>query len=115
MVKGLNHFREWFSQYSGQYVLIGGTAASLTMESAGLPFRSTKDLDIVLHIEALTPASVRHSGGLSRRVTMQSAKQAIRESLFFTDFTSLPTRNFRAWLNFSPGHPMDWPWPRMRS
>ncbi|OWT73853.1 hypothetical protein CEY04_10725 [Achromobacter sp. HZ28] len=26
------------------------------MESAGLPFRSTKDLDIVLHIEALTPA-----------------------------------------------------------
>jgi len=56
MVKGLNHFREWFSQYSVQYVLIGGTAASLTMESAGLSFRSTKDLDIVLHIEALTPA-----------------------------------------------------------
>jgi len=36
--------------------LIGGTAASLTMEEAGLTFRATKDLDIVLHIEALTPA-----------------------------------------------------------
>src|SRR5579859_3191060 len=26
------------------------------MEAAGLPFRATKDLDIVLHIEALNPA-----------------------------------------------------------
>ncbi|WP_233236644.1 hypothetical protein [Bordetella sp. LUAb4] len=56
MVKGLNLFRDWFVQYSGQYVLIGGTAASLTMQNAGLAFRATKDLDIVLHIEALTPA-----------------------------------------------------------
>jgi len=36
-------------------VLIGGTAASMAMEEAGLPFRATKDLDIVLHVEALTP------------------------------------------------------------
>jgi hypothetical protein len=42
--------------YADQYVLIGGTAASLTMEQAGLSFRATKDLDIVLHVEALTPA-----------------------------------------------------------
>ena len=26
------------------------------MEEAGLDFRATKDLDIVLHVEALTPA-----------------------------------------------------------
>ena len=26
------------------------------MEEAGLAFRATKDLDIVLHVEALTPA-----------------------------------------------------------
>ena len=38
------------------YVLIGGTAASITMEEAGVPFRGTKDLDIVLHVEVLTPA-----------------------------------------------------------
>ncbi|MBV8036369.1 hypothetical protein [Roseateles sp.] len=36
-------------------MLIGGTAASMAMEEAGLPFRATKDLDIVLHVEALTP------------------------------------------------------------
>ena len=56
MVRGLDLFRETFAAYADQYLLIGGTAASLTMEDAGLPFRATKDLDIVLHVEVLTPA-----------------------------------------------------------
>lgn len=56
MVKGLEVFRHWFKDYPDQYVLIGGTAASLAMEEAGLEFRATKDLDVVLHVEALTPA-----------------------------------------------------------
>ena len=55
MVKGLDVFQNWFADHVDQYVLIGGTAASLTMEEAGLDFRATKDLDIVLHVEALTP------------------------------------------------------------
>jgi hypothetical protein len=56
MVKGLDVFQEHFAGYSEQFILIGGTAATLTMEQAGLDFRATKDLDIVLHIEALKPA-----------------------------------------------------------
>ena len=56
MVSGLGIFQEQFAPYVDQYVLIGGTAASLSMEEAGLEFRATKDLDIVLHVEALTPA-----------------------------------------------------------
>jgi hypothetical protein len=56
MVRGLDAFRAYFADYAGQFVLIGGTAATLSMEGAGLDFRATKDLDIVLHIEALTPA-----------------------------------------------------------
>ena len=56
MVRGLDIFRTWFASYSSQYVLIGGTAATLAMENAGLEFRATKDLDVVLHVEALTPA-----------------------------------------------------------
>ena len=56
MVKGLDVFQGWFAEYANQYILIGGTAATLTMEEAGLAFRATKDLDIVLHVEALTPA-----------------------------------------------------------
>jgi hypothetical protein len=55
VVKGLDLFREHFVNLDNQYVLIGGTAATLAMTDAGLDFRATKDLDIVLHIEALTP------------------------------------------------------------
>jgi hypothetical protein len=55
MVKGLDLFRNWFADYAEQYVLIGGTAATVAMEAAGLSFRGTKDLDVVLHVEALSP------------------------------------------------------------
>jgi hypothetical protein len=56
VVRGLRLFRESFAAHAHQYVLIGGTAATLAMEDAGLPFRATKDLDVVLHIEALDAA-----------------------------------------------------------
>lgn len=52
MVRGLDIFQERFAAYVDQYVLIGGTAATLAMEEGGLEFRATKDLDIVLHVEA---------------------------------------------------------------
>jgi hypothetical protein len=53
MVKGLDTFRAAFAGYADRYVLIGGVAASLTLEDAGIAFRATRDLDIVLIIEAL--------------------------------------------------------------
>jgi len=56
VVRGLAIFQQWFQDFEDQYVLIGGTAASITMTEAGLSFRGTKDLDIVLHVEVLTPA-----------------------------------------------------------
>lgn len=53
MVNGLEHFKKHFSLYGDQYVLIGGTACTVIMQDAGLEFRATKDLDIVLYVEAL--------------------------------------------------------------
>ena len=53
MVRGLDQFKEHFAEFTDQYVLIGGAACTLAMEEAGLDFRATKDLDIVLCIEAL--------------------------------------------------------------
>jgi hypothetical protein len=53
MVKGIDLFRAHFSSFGDRYVLIGGTACDLAMGKAGLPFRVTKDLDIVLCVEAL--------------------------------------------------------------
>jgi hypothetical protein len=53
MVKGLKIFQEHFRKHTHQFVLIGGTACDLAMDEAGLDFRGTKDLDIVLCLEAL--------------------------------------------------------------
>lgn len=58
MVKGLHIFRDKFRKYADQYALIGGTACDLAMTAAGLEFRATKDLDIVLCIEAVDAAFV---------------------------------------------------------
>lgn len=55
MVKGLDRFKSHFHGFTEQFVLIGGTACDLLMSDAGVAFRSTKDLDIVLLIESLTP------------------------------------------------------------
>ncbi len=53
MVRGLDLFKAHFREFADRYVLIGGTACDLVMDRAGLPFRATKDLDIVLCIEVL--------------------------------------------------------------
>lgn len=42
MVKGLDTFRRHFDGHTDQFILIGGTAATLAMEGAGLEFRATK-------------------------------------------------------------------------
>jgi hypothetical protein len=54
MVKGINSFREWFRGYEGNYVVIGGTACDLLMGEAGETFRATRDIDMVLIVEALS-------------------------------------------------------------
>jgi len=75
MVRGLETFKEFFAPYAGQYVLIGGTAASLAMGEVGLSFRATKDLDIVLHVEA---TNAEFGSAFWRFV--ESAGYAIREA-----------------------------------
>ena len=54
MVNGIVKFKEAFQGFENQYVIIGGTACDLIMENEELPFRATKDIDIVLIIEAVT-------------------------------------------------------------
>ena len=55
MVKGLDTFWKYFADYEEQYVLIGGAACDILFESNEVNFRATRDLDMVLIVEALTP------------------------------------------------------------
>jgi hypothetical protein len=59
MVVGLELFRERFRSFQGSFVLIGGAACDDWFGRQRLPFRATKDLDIVLLAEALDETFVR--------------------------------------------------------
>ena len=54
MVNGIDIFREHFNHFKEQYTVIGGFACDLLMNDAGLDFRQTVDIDMVLIVEALT-------------------------------------------------------------
>jgi hypothetical protein len=53
MVTGLDRFAQHFAAYRNRHVLIGGAATFIALDSAALDSRVTKDLDIVLRLEAL--------------------------------------------------------------
>ena len=54
MVKGIDMFREYFEEFTEQYVLIGGSACDISFHDNNMDFRATKDLDMVLVVEDLT-------------------------------------------------------------
>lgn len=53
---GLDKWKAFFADQGDHYVLIGGAACDLLFTDAGLPFRATKDLDIVICVEVIDAA-----------------------------------------------------------
>jgi hypothetical protein len=53
MVVGLDKFAAHFADFQDRYILIGGAATWLVLDEAGIEPRATRDLDIVLCLEAL--------------------------------------------------------------
>jgi hypothetical protein len=59
MVRGIEKFKEYFAEYDKNYIIIGGTACDILEENAGQQPRATKDIDIILIVEALTSNFVK--------------------------------------------------------
>ncbi|MBN7818078.1 hypothetical protein [Algoriphagus pacificus] len=59
MVRGLDIFKKYFEQYTKNYVIIGGTACDIIIDEAGFVPRATKDIDIILVVEALNSEFVK--------------------------------------------------------
>lgn len=59
MVRGLDVFKKYFEQYPDNYVIIGGTACDIIIDEAGFTPRATKDIDIILVVEALSADFVK--------------------------------------------------------
>ncbi len=59
MVIGIDKFREYFKDVSDSYIIIGDTACDIILEDAGFTPRATKDIDMILIVEALKPEFVK--------------------------------------------------------
>ncbi|MDD2534807.1 MAG: hypothetical protein PHC86_08950 [Eubacteriales bacterium] len=76
MVRGIQFFKDYFAGYEDQYAIIGGTACDLLFGEAGLTFRATRDLDIVLIVEMLEPKFAEENLGL---YTSRSLRPTFKE------------------------------------
>jgi hypothetical protein len=84
MVAGIDKFREYFAPYENHYAIIGGAACDLLFTEAGLPFRATKDIDMVLCIEVVDTAfgqafkAFLDAGGYQAREKSSGGKEFYR-------------------------------------
>lgn len=83
MVRGLQKFKKKFSEYSGHYLLIGGTACTVLMDEADIDFRATKDLDIVLYVEALDEQFVKVFWEFIDEGDYQNRQKSTGENIFY--------------------------------
>lgn len=83
MVRGLERFRAHFESYTDRYVLIGGTACSIALAEVGLDFRATKDLDIVLCVEALDVEFARAFWGFIHQGHYVNQQRSTGKRLFY--------------------------------
>ncbi|MFH0726841.1 MAG: hypothetical protein V2B19_10900 [Pseudomonadota bacterium] len=79
----MERFKTQFEAFGDRYILIGGTACDLSMNQAGIDFRATKDLDIVLCAEALAPDFVNAFWEFIRLGRYQNQQKSTGRKLFY--------------------------------
>jgi hypothetical protein len=108
MVKGLDLFRDWFSEFTDCYTLIGGGACDLWMGERGLEFRATKDLDIVLAFEGQRAGFVKHFWAFVKAGEYAGYQASETPSNFYR-FHKPRTAGFPAKLEICARRPMEAP------
>lgn len=93
MVTGFESFKRWFSEYSEQYTIIGGTACDLLMSEEGMDFRATRDIDIVLIVESLTPQFGERFWSYIRDAGYEHRNKSTGEPQFYR-FTNPKSRDY---------------------
>ena len=92
MVNGMDIFKSWFQGYQDNYIIIGGAACDSVISDADLTPRATKDIDIILVVEALSDSFVARFWEFVRTGGYKRCEQEIEK------------RNAYRFLNPSDGH-----------
>ncbi|MFO7760146.1 MAG: hypothetical protein ACQES8_04570 [Thermodesulfobacteriota bacterium] len=83
MVRGVELFREYFKDHQDKYILIGGTACDIVMSQMDLDFRVTRDLDIVLVVEAVDAEFSRLFWEFVRKGGYKNRQKSTGKVLFY--------------------------------
>lgn len=79
MVRGIDKFREFFEGFEDNYVIIGGTACDIHEEANALPPRATKDIDMILVVEALSSDFVAKFWEFVRHADYDNRNRGVNE------------------------------------
>jgi hypothetical protein len=83
VIIGLEKFKEHFTGYNNYFVLIGGTACTILFDELGIGFRATKDLDIVLCVEAISAEFSRHFWRFIEEGGYESRQKSTGDKIFY--------------------------------
>ena len=97
MVAGLETFKTFFADFKDCYVLIGGSACDVYFAEQDIPFRVTHDLDMILCVEALTPAFFDRFWQFVREGGYQHRQKSDGHRQFYR-FTSPTAKGYPAML-----------------
>lgn len=86
MVRGVEIFRSFFKKFTDNYILIGGAACDEHMNEAGLTFRATKDLDIILIVETLNAEFVEYFWEFVRAGSYEEKQKSEGERKYYRFF-----------------------------
>lgn len=83
MVRGLDKFKEYFKDYADKYIIIGGTACDIILGTAGFTPRATKDIDIILVVEALSSEFVKQFWQFIKEAQYEKAEKNEQKRTYY--------------------------------
>ena len=90
-MRGIGIFKEYFSEYTDHYILIGGAACSIILNEIGVDFRITKDLDMVLIAENMNEAFARRVWEFIKTGNYEQREQSEKKSELYRFLKPLNT------------------------
>jgi len=83
VVRGIDVFKKHFEMFDTAFVVIGGTASMLVLGEGGLGFRATKDIDIVLYVEAVSAKFAEAFWAFIKEGDYENIQQSTGKRLFY--------------------------------
>lgn len=106
MVIGMERFKAHFKGYEENFVVIGGAACDEWFTHEGLPFRATKDVDMVLLLEASDSVFVNRFWEFIKAGDYSTQQRSSGDKVYYR-FTDPEESGFPAMLELFSRVPMD--------